>query len=127
MVRPEIDLKGWHSHIDGAVALITWGRRKLFRREISRELFLAVRELMVRVKVGMKVQLLTFDRQLNTLGPQKHPTVGSTGGSIESRKMKSRQNTVYSISMWRSSARITTKLQLCHPKQLATPKLWLNF
>ncbi|KAE9375062.1 hypothetical protein N431DRAFT_534079 [Stipitochalara longipes BDJ] len=53
LLHPETDLKGWHSHIDGAVALITSGRRRLFRSETSRELFLSIRELMTIEYIGM--------------------------------------------------------------------------
>ena len=130
MVRPETDRKGWHSHkthIDGAVALITSGRRRLFRSKISRELFLSIRELMVSTKFGVTEQQLTFVRQSNILGPQKHPTVEYTGGLIESQKKKSHKDMLCSISMWPSFARITTKLQPYRRKRLAIPKLLLNF
>jgi hypothetical protein len=80
MAPPDTELKGWHSHIDGAVALITSGRRRLFRSDTSRQLFLAVRELMVRPARRMAGQLLTSIRPLSTSGCRKHLPVGFTGG-----------------------------------------------
>jgi hypothetical protein len=42
-----MDMKGWSSHIYGAVAIIKARDKKSFRTPIGRELFFAVRELMV--------------------------------------------------------------------------------
>jgi hypothetical protein len=70
-VYPETNIRGWHSHVDGAVALITSGRRRLFRSETSRELFLSIRELMVKAYLQRTELLLIFVSQLNTSEPQK--------------------------------------------------------
>ena len=66
--------------------------------------------LMLSTKVGVTEQPLTFVRQSNTLGPQKHLIVEHTGGLIESQKKKSHKDMLCPIYMWPSFARITTKL-----------------